>query len=458
MKDPMHPKLPHFLAVDRAVAFAVIGKMWGMSAGLITTLLIASYFSPALQGFYYTFNSVLAFQVFAELGLGAVLTSFASHEWSRLAVDEHGRISGDEDALSRLTSLGKFALRWYVVAGAGMTLILAVGGLFFFGAAGEQASSWRMQWLVLCALTGLNLCAVPIWALLEGCNQVSNVYAYRLIQYISSGIAGWVGIYLGAGLWVASIVSATGLLAMMVTVGRRYGGFLRRILLGRVEGPRLDWRMDILPMQWRIALSWISGYFTFSLFTPVLFHYQGPVVAGQMGMTWAFVNALMALASSWVTPRAPYFGILVAQQRFVELDLEFWRVTAAVVVVTVLGASGIWVLVYALGGLNHPFASRMLTPAATGYLLLATTLVAGSMPMAAYLRAHKQEPLLGLSVVSGLLNGIAIVVLGRYYSAEGVTIGYLAVSALVVPFVALIWRRRREEWHRHAIVIRGWSL
>lgn len=418
-----------------------------MSAGLITTLLIASYFSPELQGFYYTFNSVLAFQVFAELGLGVVLTSFASHEWSSLSIDANGRISGDESALSRLTSLGRFAFRWYMVAGVAMTLILVIGGLFFFGAAGAQVLTWRIQWIALCVLTGLNLCVFPIWALLEGCNQVANVYAYRLIQYVSSSVAGWVGIYLGVGLWVASIVSATGLLVMLITIGRRYSGFLRTILFGRVKGPRLDWRVDILPMQWRISLSWISGYFTFSLFTPVLFHYQGPVVAGQMGMTWAFVNALIAMASSWITPRAPFFGILVAQQRFAELDREFWRVTAAVVTVTVVGALGIWGLVYFLSVLNHPFARRMLTPAATGYLLLATILVAASMPMAAYLRAHKQEPLLALSVISGLLNGIAIVVLGRYYSAEGVTIGYLVVSALVVPFVALIWRRRRKEWH-----------
>jgi len=446
-------KVLQSLAIDRAVFFAIIGKIWSVSAGLITTLLIAFFFSPELQGFYYTFNSLLAFQVFAELGLGGVLTYYASHEWAQLALDSHGRVTGDADALSRLVSLGRFALRWYVVAGVAVTLVLASGGLMFFGANGDQAISWRAPWIVLCAVTGLNICIAPIWALLEGCNQVSNVYAYRVIQYAASSIAAWVGIYLGAGLWVACILGVTGLLAMTITVGRRYGGFVRTILLGHPKGPRLNWRADILPMQWRIALSWISGYFSFSLFTPVLFHYQGSVVAGQMGMTWAFVAALTALAYSWITPKAPYFGILIAQKKYVELDRVFWRITAVVVAVTALGALGIWTLVYSLGQLHHPLAIRLLSPAATGYFLLATILVSASLPMATYLRAHKQEPLLALSVISGILTMIAVVVLGRYYSAEGVAIGYLAVMVMVIPFVALIWYRRRVEWHVDPVAI-----
>jgi O-antigen/teichoic acid export membrane protein len=439
------------LESDRAVFFAIIGKIWGVCAGLITILLITVFFSPELQGYYYTFNSVLAFQVFAELGLGTVLTYYASHEWAKLAFDQRGRVTGDADALSRLTSLGRFALRWYLAAGAAATLVLAIGGLAFFSADGNQALPWKAAWIVLCVVTGLNLCLVPVWALLEGCNQVSNVYAYRLIQYVASSIAAWVGIYLGAGLWVASIIGVVGLLAMMVTVGRRYGRFIRTILLGHPKGPRLAWRTNILPMQWRISLSWISGYFAFSLFTPVLFHYQGSVVAGQMGMTWAFVAALTAVASSWVTPKAPFFGLLIAQKRYAELDRMFWRVTAAVVAVTTVGALGIWTLVYVLGQLHHPFAARLLAPAATGYLLLATILAAASLPMATYLRAHKEEPLVTLSVITGLLMGIAVVILGKHYSADGVAIGYLAVTATMNPFVALIWYRRRAEWHADAV-------
>jgi len=443
-------KVSRWLEIDRAVFFAVIGKVWSLPAGLITALLIAAFFSPELQGYYYTFSSVLALQVFAELGLGTVITYYASHEWAKLALDKHGRVTGDADALSRLTSLARFALKWYLAAGAAITFVLAIGGFVFFAAAGAQAFSWKVPWIALCVVTGLTLCMMPIWALLEGCNQVSSVYTYRFVQSVALSVAVWAAIYWGAGLWVASISGIAGLVVTVILIGRRHGALIRTILLTKPAGPRLQWRADMLPTQWRIALSWISGYFVFSLFTPVLFHYQGPTVAGQMGMTWALVNASMAVASGWVTPKAPRFGILIAQQKYAELDRLFWRLTAIVFAVTGVGALAVWTLVFGLNQLDHPFAARLLTPASTGYLLLATIIMSASLPMSTYLRAHKKEPLLALQLIIGLLTGIAVVVLGKHYSAEGVAIGYLAVTAIVTPFIALVWHRRRAEWHADA--------
>lgn len=444
-------KFSHWLEIDRAVFFAVLSKVWALPAGLVTILLVAAVFSPELQGYYYTFSSVLALQVFAELGLGTVITYYASHEWAKLGLDDHGRVVGDADALSRLKSLAQFALKWYIAAGVAMAVVLAGGGLVFFAAAGDQVFPWKGPWVVLCLVTGLALCMMPVWALLEGCNQVSSVYTYRFVQSVALSFGAWAAIYWDAELWVASISGIAGLIVAGSLIGRRHGTLLRTILLVKPTGPGLQWRTDMLPMQWRIALSWISGYFVFSLFTPVLFHYHGPVVAGQMGMTLALVNALIAVALSWVTPKAPRFGLLIAQGKYTELDRLFWRLTAIVLAVTAVGALAIWALVFVLNHIHHPFANRLLTPASTGYLLLATIIVAVSAPMATYLRAHKKEPLLPLSLVSGLLTGIAVVVLGKHYSAEGIAIAYLAVTAAVTPFVALIWYRRRAEWHARTV-------
>jgi hypothetical protein len=444
-------KVFHLLGIDRAVFFAISGKIWTMCAGLLTTLLIAAFFPPELQGYYYTFFSVLALQVFAELGLGTVISAYASHEWAKLAIDAQGRVSGDPDALSRLISLGRFALRWYLAAGVVVAIFLTLGGFVFFGSTGwDQVSVWGWPWVVLCLVTGVNLCFMPVWALLEGCNQVSNVYVYRLIQSVASSTAAWVAIYLGVGLWVTSIIGMAALMAMVVTVGRTYSGFIRTIMFGHPVGPHLNWRVDILPMQWRVSLSWLSGYFTFSLFTPVLFHYQGAVVAGQMGMTWAFIAALTAVASSWIAPKAPVFGVLIAQHKYGELDGMFWRLTAVVIFVTSLGALGIWALVFALGALHHPLALRLLSPTASAYFLLATVILASALPMSTYLRAHKKEPLLVLSLINGLLTGIVVVFMGRFYSAEGMAMGYLAVMALTTPFNVLIWQRCRTAWHSQA--------
>jgi hypothetical protein len=441
-------QISHHLGLDRTVFFAIAGKVWGMGAGLLTTLMVASFFTPELQGYYYTFFSVLALQVFAELGLGTVIGAHASHEWAKLSFDGGGWVVGDADALSRLASLGRFAARWYLAASVAVTVALLLGGFAFFGATGwHKISVWGPPWALLCLVTGFNLCCMPVWTLLEGCNQVANIYLYRLIQSVGSSLVAWLAIYWGAELWVCSVIAVATLIATMLTVVRGYHRFIRQIMLGQAQGLRLNWRADILPMQWRISLSWMSGYLTFSLFIPVLFHYQGAVVAGQMGMTWTLIAGLMAVASSWVAPKAPVFGMLIAQHKYDELDRLFWRLTKIVAVVTIAGAFAILVGVYLLAILDHPFAQRLLHPLPTAYLLFATIIQSVSLPMATYLRAHKREPLLVVSVVSGLLTGIVVIVMGRFYTVEGVAIGYLTIMAAVIPFVGLIWRRCRVAWH-----------
>lgn len=445
----LQSQLRDLFGLNQAVFYSIAGKIWLLGSGLVTTFMIAKYFSPDMQGYYYTFNAVLVLQVFAELGLTTVVVTFASHEWSRIGLDEKGRISGDAGAISRLTSLGRFALRWYLVGGALVALLLSIVGLVFFDVHSSQGIGWKEPWLLLCIVTGLNLIFMPVGALLEGCNQVVNIYKFRLAQYIVSSVVAWGGIYLNLGLWIASISSATSLFVMAILVVVRYRVFVSTFFLRQPGVERLRWRENILPMQWRIGLSWIGGYFTFALFTPVLFHYHGAVVAGQMGMTWAFVNALMTLASAWVAPKAPAIGILVAQQKYAELDKLFWRLTFTVVSLAILGAIGILSLTLLLHYVDSPFASRLLSPSATACLLLASVLYSVGLPMSAYLRGHKKEPLMVLSIAGGVCTGVLVIGLGKYYAATGVALGYLFVTVVTTPLVAYIWHQRRKEWHGH---------
>jgi O-antigen/teichoic acid export membrane protein len=200
-------------------------------------------------------------------------------------------------------------------------------------------------------------------------------------------------------------------------------------------------------MQWRMSLSWISGYLSFYIFTPVLFYFQGPVVAGKMGMTWMVVNGLTSIVSAWVTPKAPIFGVLISQKKYNELDDLFWRLIKIVFIVSICIATGIWITTYFIYVNQLELSKKILEPLPTFILLLATVILASALPMAVYLRSHKSEPLLGISVIGGLLNALLLLVLGKYYSALGVSVGYLAVTILQMPFVIYIWQQKRKEWH-----------
>jgi len=120
------------LEMDRAVFYSVSGRAWQFVAGPVTILLIAFYFTPELQGYFYTFASLLALQTFVELGLQVVIINVSSHEWARLSLDDRGHLTGDPRALSRLVSLGRKVAVWYGAASLVFVVGVGVAGVAFF--------------------------------------------------------------------------------------------------------------------------------------------------------------------------------------------------------------------------------------------------------------------------------------------------------------------------------------
>lgn len=110
----------------------MLSQIWDGLAGPVTMLVIAQFLTSEQQGYYYTFNSVLALQIFVELGLVTVLIQFASHEWAFLDLDESRRIKGDARALSRLSSVMRFGVSWYAICGLLIAIGLSVGRYVFF--------------------------------------------------------------------------------------------------------------------------------------------------------------------------------------------------------------------------------------------------------------------------------------------------------------------------------------
>lgn len=435
--------------VDRTVLLGVVTRSWQFVSGPITMLLIASRFSRELQGYYYTFSSLLALQVFVEMGLGQVILQFASHEWSKLSIDHKGYITGDCDSLSRLVSLGRIAFLWYLMGGIILILGLGIGGYIFFSRSPSHGISWTFQWFALCILTGPVLCFVPIWAILTGCNQVKNVYFYRLIAGIVGSIAVWISIGSGAGLWTGSIYSFVVLTWGILFILVKYRYFFSAFFI-LPKGPKIKWKEDLLPFQWRIAMSWLSGYFSFSLFTPVLFKFQGPIVAGQMGMTWTLVGIVGSISSTWVDSRAPQLGMLVANKNWNLLDDLILRIGRISVVACILGAGATEAFVITIQYFYHSLSLRFLPPLQIGVFLIATILMQSTTPLSSYLRAHKKEPFMGISITLGILVAITTFVGGKYWGSIGVSFGYLIVNIIVVPYCFYLFFHFRKLWHLRA--------
>ncbi len=277
------------IIVDRAVIYGMLGTAQVFLTGPVTALIIAFSLTTEVQGYYYTFAALLALQVLVELGFAQVIMQFASHEWAHLRLRDDRSIDGDAAALSRLTSLARLATKWYwrfsVLLGTG----LAVAGILFFNDAGSADVGWKGPWVAIAVLTAVDFMMLPLWSLLQGANQMAAVNFARLVSGLLLVVMLWGGLSLGAGLWSVAAAKAVSLswdIGYLVRYRRFFGSLLRKR-----TGPAINWRSEILPVQWRTAVTYMSSYFVFSLFVPVIFRYEGPAEAGRWGMTWGLVMA-----------------------------------------------------------------------------------------------------------------------------------------------------------------------
>ena len=437
-------RIAHAFDVDRAVLFGLLTRIWSAGAGPLTALIIAVTFSPLVQGYYYTFLNLLAFQIVLELGLGSVITVFASHEWAKLKLDERGAITGEPQALSRLASLARFALYWYAYVAAALALGLATIGIGFFTVS-EQGKTvqWLAPWIALCGLTAVNVLTLPLWALLQGCGQIAQVNFFRLVDGVIKAAALWMAMLNGAGLWAIPASLAASVIWTAAYAFTRHWGFVVS-LLGFVVSARIAWRREILPVQWRIGVSWISGYLMFALITPALFYFQGPVIAGQMGMTWAFVSGITSLATPWLHAKTPRFGMLVASQKYSELDQVVYRTTAITVLIATVGELCVLAVVAWINAVEHPFATRVLPLAPAAILALAETLNLVSIAQSSYLRAFKQEPFVFVSLICGTTVGASVIIFAKHYGPMWVVSAYLLGIAIALAWGSVIFVRFRR--------------
>lgn len=438
---------------DKAISYGVLSRVWRIVAGPVTILLIGSRLTKVEQGFYYTISSLLALQLFFELGLMTVMAQFASHEFIHLTWGKRGKINGDPLALERFIDLLSKGAKWFAAASLGLIVLLVPAGFAFLG---QEAAdfSWRLPWVLAVVGTAFNLFTVPFFAVVMGSGDVVTVNHREMVGAVISSILCWTVLALGGGLFAAfATTSGTFLISWTYLLGEKPE--MLRLAWQRIKGKggkrdpeaRISWWREVWPLQWKLGLTWIAGYFVFQLFTPVLFKYHGAVVAGQMGMTLSAANALLGVSLTWINTRSPEFGKLVAAQRWVQLDEMLKKVLAQSTAIATLGAIVGTALIWFLQR-NFEIGQRFI-PAAYAALFFAgivcNVIVAA---LGGYLRAHKEEPFLPLSITLGFVQGGATWLLGMKYSSLGVTTGFCLINLLItLPVAYLIWNDFRKKWH-----------
>ncbi|HYK37955.1 hypothetical protein [Alloacidobacterium sp.] len=437
------------LGVDRPIAFTVLARVWASFAGLATLILIAHFLTPAEQGYYYTFGSLVALQIVFELGFSFVILQLASHERAHLTISSAGEISGDKIAHARLASILQKAVRWYSSAAILLAIFLILAGSHFFLTHSQTATPvhWRLPWYATAIAAAITFQLDPVLSFMEGCGYVANIARVRFGQVAIGNALAWIALISHRGLFTPAMMILGNICVSGTWLFRR-----RRLLLGllryRVGLHRIHWGSEVWSFQWRIAVSWLCGYFIFQLYNPVLFAYQGAVAAGQMGMSLSLASAIQSISISWMNTKAAPFGSMIARKEYAQLDHVFFRTLTQSFTVCAVGSALAWGIAIYLNWAHLRIANRILSPSSLGILLIGTMLNNIVFAQALYLRAHKQEKFLLNSVLGAVLVGCSTYFLGRAYGAFGMVTGTLMVGLLMgLPLGTYTFFKYRRLWH-----------
>lgn len=414
-------------------------RVWQAAAGLITAVLVVHILTPQQQGWYYGLTSAVALFTLFDSGLSLILVQRSAALHTGMKLSARGEPQGD--LAEKFVWLVAFARRWYFFASLLFIAILLPGGLWFFSSAPSASapSSWHLLWLLLLLVTAANLWLLPFMSLVEGGGEVAVVYGLRLVQGVAGAICCWLLLLVGGQVWASLAVPAAA-----ATVGLIWLYWRKPALavLGRGQDYSY-WCSEVRPQQWRLGLSWASGFLLTQIYTPLLLNVEGPVVAGQMGLTLTIANMLSLVSQSWLTQAYPGMSAHAARREWSALDRLFARATGLSTVCYVAGALVLATL------LMLPVASAYLArllPVPTLLMLFAATFVNQlCAALAVHLRATGQEPFAWVSATGAAITFVgAFVVLGSH-GVNGLVAVMLGVQLLfALPLCLCLWRLRRR--------------
>lgn len=442
------------IGVDKAIAYSSGSRIVQAVTGPISIIFISRYLTGAEQGFYYTFGSLLLIQTFFELGLSGIITQFVAYEACHLTLNERKIYEGDKRYLSRLSSLLHWSVKWYSIVCLLFFIILNIIGFLYFTkyGNGHDDVSWKIPWVIISIGTSIKLFQSPLNAFITGLGMVKEMNKAMFIQQIILPVASWISLFCGFKLYVLGISCLLSVIFWNVYVQTTHIWDILKGVWNSLASEHVNYMKEIFPLQWRIALSWISGYFVFNIFNVVLFATDGPVVAGQMGMTLQVLNAIQSMGLSWISTKIPLFSSLIAKRNYIQLDHVFKRTTIQMLFILtsmiLLMLFGIWILditQFRIG--KEPLINRFL-PYIPMILMMIAMLVNDYVnAIATYLRCHKKEPFLWYSIIAGVLSGTSTVVLGKFYGVDGITIGYCTITLLLLFWAQRIYVVCKKKWH-----------
>ncbi|WP_183579115.1 hypothetical protein HDF18_24005 [Mucilaginibacter sp. X5P1] len=338
----------------------------------------------------------------------------------------------------------RFVFKWSVSVGAvGFPVILSVGFLMFRGKGGNV--DWPFPWCVYVLSSGLSFTTQSVLSFFEGCSQIAAIEKNKFVSAIASTIATLTFLYFGFNLYSLALAA---FIAAAINIGMLYFRFGKLIaqMVTESKGYIVNWKTDFLNLIWRYAISWSSGYFIFQIYTPLMFQFHGPVEAGKVGISIALATAVFSISNVWIYVANPKLNMFVSLKNWAAMDRLLLKSMILAVGTFAVGAIIILSALYFYSD-SLKFLHRFLGILPISILLAAWIIQLIINSLAVYLRAHKQEPMVLLSVFSAVYIGGTTLLITKYLPPQYLFLGFLTCVLWALPATIWVFIKKRKEWH-----------
>jgi hypothetical protein len=438
------------IGVEKGVLSNISLRLLQILTQLILIFSISAKFSSVELGYYYVLNSYAGMSIFFELGMSAVIMQNAAHESAKISKDQ--LYIDNNGLLSKLSSLFHFICKWQIIASLLFLVIVYTSSFFFFNIKQtheNQNIHWQVPLLVLLFSISLSIIVNGVYSFLEGCLFVFEISIVRIIQNISFITLFVVFIISNLGLLAYGLAQLFSLLIAVFFLSRQKVFIaLRNIYKSVSDENSFNWMQDIFPLQWRVAISSISGYFIFQIADLFAFKYQGPVLSGQLGFTMSLVNGIVIVSSVWTSSRSPMYANLVANNKINDLQILFKRtIFASIITFLFLGSVFFVFKLLFIDYYKLVFVGRLLNNLDTLLILLYSMCNVTIFSYASYCRSNKEEPFLTPSVFGALWGIFTSFLVLKYLTMQWFCFLLVFNNLIIgIPWAILIYNKMKKKF------------
>lgn len=432
----------NFIVRDKALFNTFLNQLWRIVSGPLTLVLIPICLTPVEQGYWYTFISLSALAIFADLGFSNIVVQFVAHEFAFCSFDKNGILSGDEMHLQKIADLFRFCIKWMSFLVVIVFPCILLYGVYILNSQ-NNTIDWVTPWLIYGSFSGLMFIYTIVFSFFEGCNLIEQIQFCKFKIGIGVTLITLIGLLFNLKLYTLAASYICSVFLGFYFINKYFRKNIK-LLWNLSSVKKYSWSKEFFSLLWRYAISFSSSYFITQAFTLIAFHFANESFAGRVGISLTIWAVAYNISNSFILSNTTNFNILVGNKNFSELNKlfkkSFFRSIGFFVIVGIL-FFGVFYNAYEF----IYFFKRFISPFGMFILYLSYLLYFIVNSINIYVRSYKKEPM----SLYFLFQSIYVVISSYYFLVNWgenyFFLGFLTSYIFILPIMIFFYIKYKKK-------------